>query len=429
MNVEKTANAMTPWKDRASFSAVPMLDVVFALIALVACALGVALYANEQISFFVLLVLFVYTVRAMRSMGNTALLLVTALAASLLTASLSGAAVVLSLIIGAGTLAWLLTLGKHPYLPVLCLLVSAAIAFALTKNVLYALLALSFLPAGILLAIATLTHQRRTTVICFGIGGFLISIAIPAVVWLFRTCGTLDPGVLREYLETLHTDAVNGLLYLRDALLNYLETSLGADGVYSAKDIAAVVEELRATADEATLRGVVTTLFGVAPALAVIACSILSFNAQLLQGSMYRNIGWKQVLTRQASVFTMSVSAAILYDVGFIIMLFFGASSVFGVAMQNLCLMILPGFCVIGWGTLLGTLHRSRMGARILWLVLLAVLVCFSGMLAPFLLALWGTNAVIMAAIHIRMLKKMSETLSDADRKDGQDDNDDNDTE
>ena len=144
---------------------------------------------------------------------------------------------------------------------------------------------------------------------------------------------------------------------------------------------------------------------------------------------MYLNTGWKQVLTRRAVAFTMSVSAAILYDVGFFSTIFFGAGSLLGAAMQNLCLMLMPGFCVIGWGTLLGTLHRSKGGARILWLVLFATLICFAGALSPFLLALWGTNAVIMAAIHLRMLKKMSETLGKSDSEDENDKHDDNDTE
>ena len=59
MNDAKTADVMEPWRDRSALPALRKSDIILALVAIVVCALGVALYAYEQIAFFILLLLFV----------------------------------------------------------------------------------------------------------------------------------------------------------------------------------------------------------------------------------------------------------------------------------------------------------------------------------------------------------------------------------
>lgn len=437
MNDAKKADVMEPWRDRSALPALHRSDVVLALIAIVVCALGVALYAYEQIAFFILLLLFVYTVMTVRSVGATAIILLTAVISSLLFFSLSWAALVLSLIVGTGTLAWLLTVLRRPYLPPICLAVAYVVAGLITESALDALLTLAFLPAGVLLAAATVTHQRRTTAICYAIGGFLITLGILLAIVLMHVCGTLEPGAIKEYLNGLYDEIVGGAVYFRDEFLKYMESTLAAEGAYNAEEIAQLISQFREMTGTPVVQSLVSVLFSILPALAVIVCSILGFEAHVVLNATYFRTGWKRVLTPRAMIFSMSLPAAILYVVSFFVTLFFGGDTLLGAAMQNLCLILLPGFCIMGWGALLGTLHRSKGGAKILWLVFFALMICFAGAMSLFLLALWGSNTVLMAALQLHMLKKMGRAFGNGNSEDegGNDDNandndnDDNDSE
>lgn len=429
MNDAKTADVMEPWRDRSTLPTLRKSDIILALAAIIVCALGVALYAYEQIAFFILLLLFVYTVMTMRSVATTAILLLTAVVASVLLFSLSGAALVLSLVVGTGTLAWLLTVLRRPYLPPICLAVAFVVAWLITESALDALLTLSFLPAGILLAAATVTHQRRTTAICFAVGGFLISLGVLLAIVLMRACGTLELGAVKEYLNALREQIVDGMTYFCDELAKFMERTLTEESTYTAEEISKMIAQFRELTGTPILQSLVSLLFSILPAIAIITCSILGFEAQMLQNATYLRTGWKKVLTPCALMFAMSLPAAILYVVSFFVTLFFGGSSLIGAAMQNLCLILLPGFCVMGWGALLGTLHHSRGGAKILWLVFLALLVCFAGALSLFLLALWGSNVVVMAALHLHLLKKMGASIRKEDEKKDDDNDENNDSE
>ena len=424
MDDKSKVNVMEPWRTREQLPALNKLDIVLALAAIFVCALGVALYAYEQIAFFILLLLFAYTAMTMRSLGATSVILLTAVAASVMLFSLSGAAFVLSLVVGTGTLAWLTTTQKYPYLIPICLVLAFVLAGLITESLTDALLTLSFVPSGLLLALATVTHQRRTTAICYAVGGFLITLFVLLAVFLMKTCGTLEIGVIKEYIAGLQKGLGDGMVYVRDEFLKYMETTLAAEA-YNAEEISEMITQLRDSVNVSILTSVAATVFSILPAVAVMICSILGFEAQMLLNATYFRTGWKRVLTPQSVMFTMSLPAAIIYSVSFFVTLFFGGGSLIGAAMQNLCLILLPGFCVMGWGALLGTLKRSRGGAKILWLIFFALLICFSGAMSLFLLALWGSNAVIMAALHLYLLRRMSDGGHDAD----QDDNDHNDPE
>ena len=134
----------------------------------------------------------------------------------------------------------------------------------------------------------------------------------------------------------------------------------------------------------------------------------------------YLSTGWRQVLTRNFCVFTMSVTASVLYYVSFLFTLFANASSLLGATMQNVCLMLLPGFCVLGAWSLMARIRLSRGGARAFWILLCVSFVCCAGYSVLYFLALWGANATITVAMRNRMLQKLKENGIDPnDRGDG----------
>ena len=125
--------------------------------------------------------------------------------------------------------------------------------------------------------------------------------------------------------------------------------------------------------------------------------------------AVYYNTGLRQVVTPASRIFTMSVTASLLYYVSFLLTMFVDGSTLFGAAMQNVCLILLPGFCVLGAWSLLARIRFSKGGARIFWILLCVSFVCCAGFSALYFLALWGANTTITVALRNRMIQKMRE--------------------
>lgn len=405
MNGQTVEKLNEPWKHRDKLPATRLSDVLLMGGALLASSLALLLATNEQASFFTLLVLTAFGVHGMRKSRDLLILLLAAFAASLLVGALGGASAFLGLVIGTGALAYLFTTSARPYAAAIPLAV-AAVALAITKDPLPALLSLSVLPSGALLAIATLTHQRRTAAICASIGGLLISLGAILALLLFRACGSLELGTVSAYLEGLRDTLSETLILIRDEFLIYMEEALTAEGA-TAEEIARTLESLGTTMSDEILRETVSVLYSVLPALAVVLCSIVSFEAQLLLSHYYFHNGWRSVLTADSTVFSMSVSSAVIYLVTFVCTVFLGASSLIGAAMQNLCLMLLPGLCVAGVGAVLGMFRNSKGGARIFLSFILLSLFCCAGFSGLYFLALWGAYSTVLSAIGKRVMEKL----------------------
>ena len=76
---------------------------------------------------------------------------------------------------------------------------------------------------------------------------------------------------------------------------------------------------------------------------------------------------------------------------------------------DNLNLILLPGFCVIGLTMLAISLARSKGGGRLFMLFLLAAIFCCYTTGALSLLALFGANSILFGTLRKRMMDKASE--------------------
>ena len=419
--------ATEPWKARERLPAVKKIDMLLACAAVLISSLGLCFVDNEKVSYFFLIPLLFFAVWGLRSPGGVTMVLFAALISSVLFGSLSGAAAFLALVVGVGSLSWIFTVTARPYAAAIPL--GAAIGgYLLTSSLPMAALAVSFLPAAALLAVATVTHQRRTTAICFCIGGFLLSLLIGLGAFLYQTLGTLELSEITAFLERFRASLARELVTVRDALIAAMRDAASADAA-SGKQMEETLTKLEATLTPAVLEEIVALFFSILPALAVMAASVTAFFAQLYLNVTYYRTGWKEVLTLQASVFSMSVVSSVIYAVGFLLTMFVNAGTVFGAAVQNITLMLLPGFCVMGWGAILASLRLSRGGQRIFLIILLVISCCCAGFSIFYFLALWGAYAAIMTSLQMKMAQKISEMGTTGQRPDTHEENEDGKTE
>ena len=176
---------------------------------------------------------------------------------------------------------------------------------------------------------------------------------------------------------------------------------------FTEAEIKELTEALNTLLSESTVNGLISQLYGILLGITVALCGILSYEAQLFLNLTYLKNGWKQVVTPATCVFTMSLTAAVLYLLGFVVLLFFGSYSIFTVLMQNVCIMLLPGFCVLGfWNSL--QIKMAKGGGKVFLILLTVLALCCVGFSALYILAILGASSVILGAIQRKIQKKQN---------------------
>ncbi|MBQ9784114.1 MAG: hypothetical protein IJW29_01300 [Clostridia bacterium] len=397
---EKTIN---PWQDRSGFTRVHGANILLAFLTLALCAFALTCAGDERVALIVLPVLFIYTVLIVKTPATVIHLLLCAVAAFFLTSSFSGASVVLALIVGVSVLAWLLTVLKSFFAVPLVLVAVFAASWLITGDLSTSVLAFALLPAGAAMAIATVWGKDRTSVIVWAQIGLFLTVVALAMALIARNYGAVNADTVTRAVADLRAGAVDSLGALRDEMIKTLQ----AGGEENAEMIARLGEVL----GDNMLHTAVTAVICVLPGLVGMACGIIAFEAQLLLGTTYLRTGWKQVLTREACMFTMSATASVLYVIASFMTLFLGVNSIFGAAVQNLYLILLPGFCVLGLGAVSARMRRPN-GGSLMLLLLLGAMLCCTSVYALSFLSLWGAFANIGVARRAR-------------KSEGDDDNDD----
>lgn len=400
MNASPEKELHNPWDQRADFSGIAPRNVAFSLIVVFLAALAIPVAAfYESVSILILAAFFFYVVSAVRAPFAVTMLLGTAFLTVSLTESLAAGAVVLAFVVGTGALAFLLTSLHTPATALLFPAVAAVAAFAVVGSWKIALLALGFVPAALLLAVATRLGKDRTSAICFAEVGLLMLLA--AVVGYFLYTQSVARGIsVKEFVELLEDALLRAALEMRDERNGVFGELLGSD-----ETMAVVREQFSDEYVGVLIRQTLRLL----PAICCILCGIVAFEAQILLNGLYRSVGWKQVLTPRSMVFTMSTLAAILYFVSFLLMLIPMKNTLIPLVISNLNLILLPGFCVIGFTMLMLNFARAKGGARLVWILLLGGVLCCSGGLALPLLAMFGSNSVVLGAMQRKLMDKQNE--------------------
>ena len=178
----------------------------------------------------------------------------------------------------------------------------------------------------------------------------------------------------------------------------------------------AFTDQINATMSDEALRLSVRQMIYLIPACLFLICAIPAYLAQRMLNASYTANGLREVVTPEAEFFTMSLPAAVIFALSYLLMLFVPISAeLLYLVASNLCVMLLPGFLAVGWRTLRMRL-RGRFNGRMFPLLLLVAFCCLSLNLL-FILAAFGACDRIFSAIRRGLIKK----ASDENRTDGDD--------
>lgn len=406
-----TVGENNPWQNGTSLPEAKRSSKIVAALALFVASLALPLAPmNEWISLGALALLFLYVALSVRLPSAVTLLLVTAFAMTTLTSLFSVGAIVLSLVVGVACGAFLFTTLRRWYLALPIFAGAFLLTLLITGSPSMAALTLVPLPATFLLSVATVLARHRTSAICWTLFGLLLSVAV-ALAWvLLAECRRYGIGVT-EYLAQLRGEAVNLLIRFREEYFALVQSTASSEmGTEMSAELASSIELLQKQFDDVALTDLVAQTFNILPAIAVILCSIVAFEAQLMLNTLYRSSGLSCVVTPTARIFTMSVFSAVIYFIAFLVATFIGGDGMAMAVIRNLHLMLLPGFCVLGAQTLFAMFSHTKGAARVFWTLLVAALFCCAFGTAIQTLAFFGTYQCIMSALRNKLLQKMQES-------------------
>ena len=384
-------------------------DLVLSLFAVLlsGCVLSGAIPA----SFIGLAVgaLFAYTVIAVRNIGAVIQLLLISIIATVLTFLPVSGAIVLALMLGTGTLAWLfMTLPKYKWSPVILLAVAYGVGFLVSSNPVTPLLSFAFLPAAALMAWAHARDLGRTLTVLHALLGFLLVVLAALCVFLWHTYGSVNYDALMRLVDGLKDLFVAAGIEVGNKVLENFDLLIAPSGV-SADAVAQMRGGYIALFAESNLRAIADLLMGAAPALIIAPTMILSYLADVVLLRKYYNTEWRSKMTPAACSLTISPAAGVVYFVCFLIFMFANKTTLFTMAITNMCIILLPGLCLTGVNVILQNARRSKGFMGVASVLLLVAAVCCLGLSSFYFVALWGAYATITAALHQKIIQKMKD--------------------
>ena len=394
------------WKEPELFSKMKKRYTVLGVIAFFLASACFPLCGNEWVAIGVLVALSAYVIWLVHTPLPAVGLLLTTVLITTLGSSFAAGAVFLSLAVGCMSGAFLLTSHRLPrWITLLIPVLSVGVAFAVTRDPILSLLALSLLPAAGLLAFATLRDCPRTSILCFCIGGFVLTLAVIVLILIWKTTGGINRTCVLTFVEGTRNSLIEYFLIQRDAALSLLAGQVTDASTQEAYN------QIAATFTPDLVRSAVLEFFNLLPALVTVIFSIAAFFGQMLLLSAYHAAGVEKVLTVRVRTLTVSIVAAVLFIVSFVLTLILSDSMAYAVS-QNLCLILLPLMFLTGFSALLA-MTRSSTGARVFLLLMLgALFCCYSGGLL-YLVALWGAYNRIAAEIQRKIQEKADQTPKD----------------
>ena len=297
--------------------------------------------------------------------------------------TLSGAAYIVSVIaiigLGAAT-----ALHLKPWLSALLALAAYAVSFVVTGDPIASLATLLFVPSAILLAILIARGVDRVPAIGAVSICLLITIAVPVLFAVYGAYGELSAATL--------TSIINGL---RSQALEAYTTS-----------IPLLPEELQAAATEELFHNAFDAIIALFPAIVVVACLLPSFVAHLVAVTVCRRTDYAKKLTLGAQIFVMSKVSAVVFIIAFLLpVLGLGSSQeaqIISVTAENINLMLLPAFLLVGALGIIGFFLRQR-GCLNFWSVLaLIALIVYGGGFVLYPLAFFGAIRTLRTPRHFR---------------------------
>lgn len=384
-------------------------DLVLSLGAILLCSCVLSGAIPSAFVGFASAALFAYTVIAIRNISAVIQILLTGVLTTVLTFLPGVGAATLALILGTGTLAWLfMTLPKNKWVPILLLAASYGLGFLVTSNPVTALPAFAFLPAAALMAWAHARDIGRTLTVLHAVLGFLLVALTALCILLWRQYGGISYDVLMRFVNEIKELFVTVGTEAGKIFWESLENA-ATQSAASSESLAQLQKTYGEVFSEANLRVVADMMVGLAPGLIAVPLMIISYLSDVVLLRKYYNTEWRSKMTPVACSLTISPAAGVIYFVCFLIFMFANKTSLFTMAITNMCLILMPGLCLTGVNVILGNVRRATGWMKMASILFLVGAVCCMGITSVYFLALWGAYATISAALHQRIIQKMKD--------------------
>ena len=359
---------------------------------LVMCTAFAASPDSKPLAFAVLLAGITVIFAFVRSAACTLLVTIPAALIGLYTGSIEIAVLIGSASLAIGIGAFLIRMLKHPAILLVCLPISYLLAFFAGASPVRALLILIYVPACIVCACVTGMKKERVFSICAVSVTLGVCLTVAATVALLVHYGSVGE---------------NPFVYAADKLFEFLVKYYTEEHLALAEKYAAAgidTSKLGLTAYDARLYTV--SVFGILPALAVIAANGIAFVSHRIHITLLDNAGLLDFSDVRGIVFLMSPASAIIYIVAYFVMTVcsYSNSETAELIAQNVYLILLPGLFITGVFFLIG---RIRAGKRfVLWIVLVVLIAFMSLNLALAVVAFIGSSFIIITYFRRMMSSK-----------------------
>ncbi len=387
-----------PWQDREKIPYPRLLSLLPAAIVYLLAVLAPVLAASGEIALPAYVGLCAGVIYLIRMPRIAISVLLASFVPVALLQSFELGVLILGTVAAIGGGALILTALKQPWRAVILPLLAYVIAYAITRDAILSCLTFVTLPASLLLAFATVRGERRTGAICYAVGGMLLSVLILLAIYFAVTYGSVKGSVIVSHFETQREWIVGILLNYKQEMLRLLtEQGMQASEMYAYFDT---------LMSRDLLVDLVAMVYNVLPAIVIVLCCILAYEAQSLLCGSYCNLGMKQMLSPASVTFTMSTVSAILYLVSFLLSAVLPSGMVLAVV-QNFYIILTPGLLLVGYSGVLFRLRTAKGGSKTFLIILLVGLLLINPASIIGLLAFFGAVTVLLSAFGLRLLQKM----------------------
>ena len=234
--------------------------------------------------------------------------------------------------------------------PTVILIIPAAYAVAVLAggSLLSALIAIVPFPAAFVLAFCIGKRTSCVNSVCATSVTLGCSVLIAITVYVFVSGGKIDFSLLRTAADRLYDTMVLRYTEQFDEMVRrYAE--LGYD-----------ISKLGISA--ADVKATVATVYGVIPAIFAAAVNAVSYTAHKYSLSLIASSGRSKLVCRKAMFLDMDPVSVAIFLIAYIVMFLTSYSNISTVALvaENIYLIVLPGFAVMGLAVLLGRNEKKK---------------------------------------------------------------------
>ena len=295
------------------------------------------------------------------------------------------AALICSVVMTVGLGSYLFSTVKSPFIPAV---IPAAylIAFLFGGDPVVAFLSLIAFPAAFVLSWAMNGKSGRLSAICYTSATLIGCLLVAIVIWIAAENGGLANNVFVGAADKFFDRLV---VYYTEQYADLAER-------YEAMGISAVAYGI--SAEDAKEYAV--AVYGIIPALAVIAVNAVSFISFQINTSLRSTREKKKMLLENKLDFSMSWESAVVFIIAGIVMLYnsYAGNETVALIAQNIYLILLPGLVFTAMLLLLGKRPNGR--SHIFLLIGLLLLALNSPSTALTIAGIIGSGAVIFSSVR-----------------------------